>query len=288
MLHRDVSVNNIMYTILNGQIYFILIDFDMAIVLPTKADPTLPATSKHRTGTLHTMAQELISNASRSHKTGWKPIPHLLRHDYESLFWIALWCVLVLIKNGLSSEEIDMHREIVKKWERGSLDQIAGCKLDLSTKTLEESGITFPPAAHCLRKWFRAWGKILLLSSSRVRLSGFANSLSDDEHATDDEEDEEFDWETAGGLFTRDKLKRALLKALRSPMPLEEPIESEESDFEVDDECIDEVVPAPTHKIVQVGNLKAKRPTRLKIKPRISHPVENDIRSRLRPRRPHV
>ena len=98
MLHRDISVNNIMYEIRGGKYYFILIDFDMAIVIcdDDAAGSSYAASSKHRTGTLPFMAAELIEDACNASDPSWVPIRHRLRHDLESLYWVALWCVLMI------------------------------------------------------------------------------------------------------------------------------------------------------------------------------------------------
>ena len=61
ILHRDISVNNIMYEIQDNAYYFILIDFDMAIFVEDKrGNSTYKTSSKHRTGTLPFISFELI------------------------------------------------------------------------------------------------------------------------------------------------------------------------------------------------------------------------------------
>ena len=78
MLHRDVSVNNIMYEIREGKFYFILIDFDMAVrIAPDES--SYVASSRYRTGTLPFMAYELVKDAHYSSSRIWSPIRHLLR-----------------------------------------------------------------------------------------------------------------------------------------------------------------------------------------------------------------
>ena len=90
MLHRDISINNIMFQLRDDRYYFILIDFDMAVIIradgPKDKDGTYVAASKFRTGTLPFMAHALVSDASLSDIGHWNPVRHLLCHDLESLF----------------------------------------------------------------------------------------------------------------------------------------------------------------------------------------------------------
>lgn len=92
-----------------GKFHFILIDFDLAIVLPQShdAESSYVASSKFRTGTLPFMAHELVFDASlfdiRAKDVTSVPIQHCLRHDYESLFWVSLYSVLSLLQKGLST-----------------------------------------------------------------------------------------------------------------------------------------------------------------------------------------
>ena len=88
MLHRDVSVNNIMYEMRGGKYYFILIDFDMAVTVAEDGEEsTYVTSSRHRTGTLPFMAWELILDAAHALlNKDWVPIEHRLRYDWASLF----------------------------------------------------------------------------------------------------------------------------------------------------------------------------------------------------------
>ena len=113
ILHRDISINNIMYEIRNGAYYFVLIDFDMAIVVEDrKGKSTYQASSKHRTGTLPFMAWELIQDAIRGmDDCHWVPVPHLLRHDYESLFYVSFWSV-----TAIPDPRERSRRTVLAKW----------------------------------------------------------------------------------------------------------------------------------------------------------------------------
>lgn len=267
----------------NGRHHFVLIDFDMAIVLPAASEGGLLASSSHRTGTLPFMACELIANASLINEDHWKPIPHALRHDYESLFWVALWCILALATKGLPQQKIEKHDRIIKEWETGTLSQIAGIKVDLCTKELSASGIVLAPAVLPMRNWFNAWGMLILEASNSVRMFQFKGGVpkySDGSNEADEV------WETAGGKFTRDNLKAVLMDAYPTPPDVQESVDSDES--EAEDEAplvnaLDRKIQEPAKVRKPAGTRKPRHP-----RPQVSQPLENDIRSRLRPRRPRV
>ncbi|KAF5365887.1 hypothetical protein D9757_011030 [Collybiopsis confluens] len=79
ILHRDLSMANIMFRREGDQVYGVLNDFDLSSLL-TRMDKS--PTSKHRTGTKPFMATDLLN-------TEWDK-GHLYRHDLESLFYIIL------------------------------------------------------------------------------------------------------------------------------------------------------------------------------------------------------
>lgn len=222
MLHRDISINNIMHQKRGGYDYFVLIDFDMAVELPKDSTSSYIASSKHRTGTLPFMAHELVSDAYKAfRKRGgpkWVPKPHLLRHDYQSLFWVSLWCLLTLYRKDLNKDEVYDLLEILRMFESGNLSFIASHKESLTKSTLEEHGVSMPPGTECLRSWFEAWNQVFCEASAAFNRYKFAKHLG-------------FDEETMGGYFTRDTLKAALTPC----MPLEQ------ANIEVEDEDEDDL-----------------------------------------------
>ena len=80
ILHRDLSLNNIMYRIIDGKVYGVLADYDLA---SWKASLTsdYQKTSQQRTGTPPFMANGLLDGTDAL---------HLYRHDVESLFYVML------------------------------------------------------------------------------------------------------------------------------------------------------------------------------------------------------
>jgi serine/threonine protein kinase len=77
ILHRDISLNNLMLRKENGIAYAVLNDFDLSVSADVKA-----SSSKHRTGTKPFMAIDLLRG---------DPTTHLYRHDLESLFYVLVW-----------------------------------------------------------------------------------------------------------------------------------------------------------------------------------------------------
>ena len=135
---------------------------DMAVILPTATEGSVSATANHRTGTLPFMACELLCDATASREPGYEPIPHLLRHDYESLFWVALWCVLTLMLKGVPKRYRARHLKLARRLEEGELHSIAGHKLNVSMRPINAQ-IVLPRRARSLHNWFMTWGNLLQL-----------------------------------------------------------------------------------------------------------------------------
>lgn len=86
ILHRDISVNNVIYRVNDtGQYFGVLGGFDLAAPIEPSEDP-----HDERTGTLPFMAIELLALV---HPFDDDPLPivHRLRHDLESAFWVIIW-----------------------------------------------------------------------------------------------------------------------------------------------------------------------------------------------------
>ncbi|KAG2134053.1 uncharacterized protein EDB93DRAFT_1173291 [Suillus bovinus] len=81
--HRDVSPNNLMVYMLNGQWIGVLNDYDLSSI---KRDGP---SGKERTGTVPFMALDLLDVAGLEGK-----VTHLYRHDAESLVWVLVWVCL--------------------------------------------------------------------------------------------------------------------------------------------------------------------------------------------------
>jgi serine/threonine protein kinase len=77
ILHRDISLNNLMLRKEDGHVYAVLNDLDLAVNADVQRQ-----SSKHRTGTKPFMAIDLI---------GGESTVHMYRHDLESLFYVLAW-----------------------------------------------------------------------------------------------------------------------------------------------------------------------------------------------------
>ncbi|KAF8798526.1 hypothetical protein BYT27DRAFT_7150876 [Phlegmacium glaucopus] len=91
VIHRDVSLNNIMYRQKDDYLYGVLSDYDLSLSL-LRQNPG--PTSNQRTGTKPYMAIDLL------HPT---PPTHLYRHDLESLFYV----IVVLTSRYHKGREIE-------------------------------------------------------------------------------------------------------------------------------------------------------------------------------------
>ncbi|THV01020.1 hypothetical protein K435DRAFT_963698 [Dendrothele bispora CBS 962.96] len=78
ILHRDISMHNIMFRKVGDRIFGVLNDLDLSSPLTNRPS----ATSKHRTGTRPFMAHQLQNPT--------KKVTLLYRHDLESLFFVML------------------------------------------------------------------------------------------------------------------------------------------------------------------------------------------------------
>ncbi|KAH9896004.1 hypothetical protein C8Q73DRAFT_835422 [Cubamyces lactineus] len=114
ILHRDVSMSNIMCDETGGRANFILTDFDLAVMLNDDGLPKGP-TGKHHTGTLPFMAERLVEDLALHPD---RPrVLHELHHDYESLYWVALWCTM---KADYDKQEAEFQKRIdqfLTQWE---------------------------------------------------------------------------------------------------------------------------------------------------------------------------
>jgi len=200
ILHRDLSLNNIMCRIIElisaegktREVYGVLTDYDLSSWKEElKTDYT--RTSQQRTGTPPYMAYELLMGASTT---------HLYRHDMESLFYIMLlMCArhTIVHSNGGANAEaksgVVMRRGKLpyQRWFEGQdYDTLGSLKNSffVLTKTIELS-----PAFED----FRAWLQVLQYRFS----NGFMLKLADvswkKQVGSSADEHPPFDDETLGG-----------------------------------------------------------------------------------------
>lgn len=92
ILHRDLSVNNIMFLRRNDSVIGVLNDWDLAFPAFSSQSFQLP-TSYHGAGTAAFMAIDLLKSPD-----GF--IQHQYYYDLESFAWILIWCAFVFCLDG--------------------------------------------------------------------------------------------------------------------------------------------------------------------------------------------
>lgn len=209
-----------MWELRGAHLHFVLIDYDMATVVSCKSDPPYARRSKHRTGTVAFMAYELVEDAALAGEPDYAPIPHRLCHDLESIYWLCYWCMLIL----LAVEESTRIKllNIVRAWETQDLRSVARTKSLLRVSTPKKSGITLPPAAveAKLHEWPVGW----LLIWTEVDITMRPHMAERYLAQMRGEKPPTLDYETAGGIVTRDNLLAKLTAIIpdTSDQPLPE------------------------------------------------------------------
>jgi hypothetical protein len=160
ILHRDLSKGNIMHMYRNGEDYFVLIDFDLAVRVGQDGQPLGP-TSRHRTGTLPFMAFDLVNDmylAENAEGPRSNAIVHCVRHDYESVFWVSLWCAVEIVKEGIEDSKTQRHKrmEYLAEWESGTYKQIANTKNRVLVEPSATRDVPLSPSFEHLRNWLKS------------------------------------------------------------------------------------------------------------------------------------
>ncbi|KAJ2610887.1 hypothetical protein H4S08_003412 [Coemansia sp. RSA 1365] len=114
ILHRDISVNNIMAVDTEQGIRGLLIDYDCAIDKSITKEPV----RCERTGTLPFMS---IANLSKL------PIPHSVLDDWESLLYLICWVGTFGITSA-NTVPVDDRQLLIREWAIGDMEIIAKAK----------------------------------------------------------------------------------------------------------------------------------------------------------------
>ncbi len=211
-----------MWELRNSRLHFVLIDFDMATVVSHRSNQPYVPSSKHRTGTLAFMAVDLIRDAARAAQgdPDYVAIPHLLCHDYESIFWLCYWCMLVLL--AVDEHARTLLLDVVRAWETSEFWVLSRSKAILRVDAPDDEGIYLPPAAHSagLYDWHAVWLTFWFDVDKIMRPHRLKRAVARN-HGQDIPT---IDYETAGGLITRDNLRARLTAVLpdTSDQPLSE------------------------------------------------------------------
>ena len=223
MLHRDVSHNNIMFEMRDGEPHFILNDFDLAVVVNADGTPLRPPSSNHRTGTLPFMSIGLIDDIIDSGSQLILPGStseariHRLRYDFESLLWVSLWCAMTM-EPGTKQHEEEMIAKIAS-WQTGTFDTIRSAKRNLITDLSAVARFPFTPKFKRWRVWFVQWFSVIQKGEELLRAHDTLVALQRDDIEGDFPlppalaSQESLDLETLNGTITRDSIVAALKEA---------------------------------------------------------------------------
>ncbi|KAI0827182.1 hypothetical protein BC628DRAFT_208490 [Trametes gibbosa] len=208
LLHGNVSYTNILWELEapNGPVHFILNDFDLEIDTNDR-DATGPI-SQHRTGTLPFMAIELLENMAKP--VGSQTVLHQLYHDYESLFWVALWSAMKTERNIT----VHLHKEIravVSRRETGDYETIAHRKNSLFA-TQNFLKLPFTPNFKSLRRFLWTLFQILSLAETAIGVE-----LSMTEEEAKDAKDARSAEEVKHEWISRDKIQEVVNAHRRVP-----------------------------------------------------------------------
>ncbi|KAF5358715.1 hypothetical protein D9757_013022 [Collybiopsis confluens] len=179
ILHRDLSMANIMYRRAGDNVYGVLNDFDLSSFRTCMDEGP---TSKHRTGTKPFMARDLL------HKD-WDKV-HRYRHDLESLFYIIL-----ILSCHYSNPTTHAPNLQFSRWFDGADHEIAYAKLDFL-----ESAFPKPPVQTYFET-FHPW-----LYDIRQMLGMGYLSRPYDPHGLECL----YDWETLNGNITFKKVMEVM------------------------------------------------------------------------------
>ncbi|CAD6506424.1 BgTH12-07350, partial [Blumeria graminis f. sp. triticale] len=116
ILHRDISVNNILLTGIetSDKLGGVLIDLDLATLLK---DGKVQEKDRVVTGTMQFIALDILSN---SFATTGAVVNHTYRHDLESFLYVLIWvCINCGWNKGTNPHEV-----FLSKWYTGTAQEI--------------------------------------------------------------------------------------------------------------------------------------------------------------------
>ncbi|THU81955.1 hypothetical protein K435DRAFT_872799, partial [Dendrothele bispora CBS 962.96] len=211
ILHRDISMNNIMVRKVDGKIFGVLNDLDLA----SRVTQEMSATSKHRTGTRPFMAYELLDPK--------KSVPHLYRHDLESLFYVMLF---LCCRYSLDGKPVPSSDPLpYDKWLTDSAENLFYLKKDLCN-----SHECFNPP---VTPYFSGFSKILqdirkiFFGANAARVNASLNETS-------------FDPETVNGTITYEKFLAIVAKFGEQNFPIHYPQSDPQPDSLLDEFALEE------------------------------------------------
>ncbi|KAF8902456.1 hypothetical protein CPB85DRAFT_1321777 [Mucidula mucida] len=118
ILHRDISVGNIMIT---SKDRGVLIDWDLCLVLDSNVVTHRPG----RTGTWQFLSVHLLNGRlPRGGDAGKQSVTHSLVDDRESAFWVLLYIALLHLQH--QSPPTDLYEKLIKWFDFNTVDDYHG------------------------------------------------------------------------------------------------------------------------------------------------------------------
>ncbi|PFH47094.1 hypothetical protein AMATHDRAFT_7078 [Amanita thiersii Skay4041] len=186
MMHRDISLNNLMYKTVGDIVHGVLADFDLAVKVGREDRASM---SKQRTGTKPYMAGELL-----------KPVPpkHMYRHDLESLFY-----VIVVLTTIYHEGQIIEEKHPIKDWFHAGSATLSQIKKAFFTEPIPWPTLHFER----MRRWT---GQLRILFSNGYRAKADHQQAVDDALLESIPAPPAFEDETFDGLINFAKFAKIL------------------------------------------------------------------------------
>ncbi|KAJ7201184.1 hypothetical protein B0H12DRAFT_1244298 [Mycena haematopus] len=175
IIHRDISITNLMYREIGGEVYGVLNDFDLALRL----GDTKLFTSKQRTGTKPYMATDLLVDS---------PPTHFYRHDLESFLYVLVFLTCKIKESDLA------------EWQDLGMDQLKQAKI----AAIAQKG--FRHGFEAFRLWIQNFTELFAAGMKSRRLHNYAVAEAEETGRPSPD----FDEKTLGGAVDFDKFAAIL------------------------------------------------------------------------------
>ena len=148
MLHRDLSINNLMCDKRPTGYMGILSDWDLASMIDDR-NAVIASNAKHRTGTVPFMSIHLLKASP----------PHKYCHDLESFFYILVWAA---VHFDLQKKQCLPPLPDFQEWNHSNLVKAAGPKLSFLLYPTELSSFVSDDFKPLFETWIMALQELFL------------------------------------------------------------------------------------------------------------------------------